>query len=256
MSKPGEKHKKELSKSEWLRYARQRALPEDLPYEDEFSRRAVKGLQYVENKEAAQESLQRLESRIEERLNSESSESRIRIGSMALKIAAGILLLAIPLSILWFNSQPVSSQTAFEQHFDITPSNIPLSGPLRDGIPEADLDLKRQAILDYENRAFTSANTKFGEYLNSHPADIAMRFYFGVSLLAEGEARAAIEQLEQVRRQSDVEPYRIPARWYLGLAYLKLDERAKALTVFQSLANQTKSNYYREEAEAVLRELE
>lgn len=250
MSKPNEKHEKHLSKPDWLRYARQQSVPEDPPYEDEFSRRAVKGLRYVENEKAARESLNRLESRIEERIHPESS--KFRITPVWLKIAAGILLLAIPLSILWFNTQPGPAQTAFEQHFDITPSNIPLSGPLREGATEAEIDLKRQAILDYENRSFASANVKFDQYLNSHPNDIATRFYYGVSLLAEGKAAEAIEHLEQVHGQSSIAPYQIPAQWYLGLAHLKLNQRTEAIAAFKTLANQTKSTYYREKAEALL----
>jgi|GEM_PF-1290809 len=250
MNQDNEKQKKKLAKKEWLRYARKPNPAEDHPYRDAFSRRAIKGLQYVRDEEDARQSLQRLESRVEQRVNAKKTTPRL--ASFLIKVAAAVLLLLIPFSIVWYDARPVSSQTAFERHFYPVTSNIPQSGPLREGAAEAETDLLRQAILDYENDSFASANEKFVQYLQTAPADIDVRFYYGVSLLAEGRATAAINQLKQVRRQSSVAPYRIPAQWYLGLAHLKLGQQAEAIAQLKPLANQTKSTHYREKAEALL----
>ena len=81
----------------------------------------------------------------------------------------------------------------------------------------------------------------------------SINFYSGVAYQELGEYRNAISSFSQVVQQGDnllVEQ----SEWYIGLCYLRIEEREKALTQFRSIVS--RNGYYREQSSKLLKQLE
>ena len=76
-------------------------------------------------------------------------------------------------------------------------------------------------------------------------------FYLGITQIALGDYNQAITVLAGVANQAG--ELTKEARWYLGLAYIKAGNRAKASECFELLAQS--SGFYRERSEKILRRL-
>ena len=81
----------------------------------------------------------------------------------------------------------------------------------------------------------------------------AVNFYSGVAWQELGDYSRAISSFTQVVQQGDnllVEQ----SEWYIGLCYLRTDEREKAVAQFRSIA--TRNGYYGQESGEILQQLE
>lgn len=250
MNKNDKDSNKPLTKKDWLHYARSKQTPETDCFDNEFSRRALKGLQYVQNEREARRALSNLENRV-----AKATQPQNRRFPLWLRLAAAVLLFLIPASVLWLDidNGPAANHT-FAHHFEPIPSAIPLSGGLR--AEEAALNLKKSALLEYENKIYGSANEKFNRYLKASPDDHPVRFYYGISLLADDRPEAAIRELEVVSRQKKHNQYHYPAIWYLSLAHLKTNQTGIAEKYLGMLAEQTQSPHYQKKAEQLLKEID
>jgi hypothetical protein len=80
-----------------------------------------------------------------------------------------------------------------------------------------------------------------------------INFYSGVAYQGLGEYRNAISSFTEVVRQGDnllIEQ----SEWYIGLCYLRIEEREKALTQFRSIVS--RNGFYREQSRKLLKQLE
>jgi TolA-binding protein len=90
------------------------------------------------------------------------------------------------------------------------------------------------AIEPYRNDDYARAAERLGALARQHPKSPEAQFFLGVSLLFLGrsaEAAAALEKAVGLAKG----PQRDDAEWYLALALIRTDQRAKALMRFEAL---------------------
>ncbi|NMC41312.1 MAG: hypothetical protein GYA43_09100 [Bacteroidales bacterium] len=103
----------------------------------------------------------------------------------------------------------------------------------------------------YRKGDFTGALYHFGLAMQADEKASGPRFYYGISSLALGDLRTAVEFLDDMAgTETD---FGKDAQWYLGLAYLRTDDKNKAVQCFSQLASSP--GYYRDKALKILRRL-
>ena len=107
------------------------------------------------------------------------------------------------------------------------------------------------AIESYRSGNYQIAATGFSGALQNDPDIVSSRFFLGLSQLALRNYDQAINLLQGVVNDSG--EYGKEARWYLGLTYLKKDNKQKASECFEYLARS--EGFYRERSEKILRRL-
>jgi len=107
----------------------------------------------------------------------------------------------------------------------------------------------KSAVDSYREGNYQVATAGFSEAILNDPASGSSRFLLGITYIAMNEFSQAIDMLDGVANQQG--DYTKDARWYLGLAYLKTGNKAKASECFELLA-QT-SGFYRKRSERILR---
>lgn len=243
-----------LPREEWLRQAR--TGPVDRPTDDDFSRRAVRGLGYAESEPALRQSLDRIDSAISRFVQATPGPARSRFFfrlNPRLRVAATVaLILALAAVVRLFFSAP-SDQALFTQYFEPIESAVPLTGNLRNAVSPT--DLKDQALRLYDGRQFREAAPLLADYLARHPDDEPVRLCYGITLLATRQWEAAVGQLERIA-QSGTEPaFGHTAGWYLALGYLRSGDRMRAAEVLRTLTGPDGSRTYGARAETLLKKL-
>jgi TolA-binding protein len=107
------------------------------------------------------------------------------------------------------------------------------------------------AIESYKTGFYQNAALGFADALQKNPSVISTQFFLGLSQLALNNYDQAINLLTGVANGSG--EYRKEAKWYLGLAFLKTDNKQKAAECFEYLA--ASNGFYRERSEKILRRL-
>jgi TolA-binding protein len=112
-------------------------------------------------------------------------------------------------------------------------------------------DTYSSSVNSYRTGDYLKASAGFAGMIQMNPSLTEPRFFMGLSELGLGNYNEAINMLSSVSAsQGD---YGKEARWYLGLAYLKVSDKQKAAGCFEYLAG--KEGFYKERAEKILRRL-
>ncbi len=243
--------------------------------EDDFARHAARSRQELASEEEASALLAELDGLIatrfgaapplaqtdlgaaagaEVRTRSEGS-GRAKVRPLRQWFAAAAAVLLLLAAGFWYTSQGKgpTPEEAYAQAF--TPYANELSGRSMGETPEtpergADLEA---ALLAYDRRDYAAAATFFADYLNAAPAaapenTTAARLYYGISLLADGDAAAA----DTVLAPLETDPrYGPPARWYRALALLRKGDLPAARAALESIIN-TADSPFRSRAESLL----
>ena len=107
------------------------------------------------------------------------------------------------------------------------------------------------AIENYKAGNYQNAAIMFANALKNDPSAVSPSFYQGLSQLALKNYDQAINLFIKVVNDSG--EYGKEARWFMGLAYLKLANKVKAAECFEYLARS--DGFYRERSETILRRL-
>jgi TolA-binding protein len=141
--------------------------------------------------------------------------------------------------------QPTDPQKLFSSYYE------PFSAvsPVVRGTNSNELYIS--AMDSYKAGDYQNAEQAFKQSANMNPSFGSPVFYLGLTALETGEYNAAITNLDSVIKGSGA--YSKEAKWYLGLAYLRTDNKEKARKCFEELA--ASSGYYKERSEKILRRL-
>ena len=90
----------------------------------------------------------------------------------------------------------------------------------------------------------------FKKIIDKDASNIAVKFYYGISNIEIHNYANAITAFNEIIRQND-NLYIEHAEWYLGLCYLKSNQKDKALDQFLAVASNP-DNYHQKEARAIL----
>lgn len=103
--------------------------------------------------------------------------------------------------------------------------------------------------------SFNIAKQKYmdGEYINalallqslspSLSIEVERDFFIGLSLMEIGKYNTAVEYFEQVLNNQKGFEYIPQIRWYMGLCYLKLGNKEKAIETFNTIVQNNDYNY-------------
>lgn len=117
--------------------------------------------------------------------------------------------------------------------------------------------IKQSAFLAYENGNYHKAINLFNSIQDRNL--IYVDFYKSMCYLSLNKNVEAIDLLIPITvttEKGDTDKnFNELANWYLALAYLKVDEKEKAISRFSSIANDTNDVYKKEESKRILKHL-
>ncbi|HRO43969.1 MAG TPA: hypothetical protein PL009_14130, partial [Flavipsychrobacter sp.] len=85
-----------------------------------------------------------------------------------------------------------------------------------------------RAMVDYKSGAYAKAFASWNQLLKTNPANDTLQYFTGVSAQAASKNEIAINHLSLVAANTESAFYK-EACWYLGLAYVKSNEKEKAI---------------------------
>lgn len=166
-----------------------------------------------------------------------------------LRIAAGFLILFSASLFAWYimNNQAPGNEQLYAAYFEPYASEVNLQIRSLQPGETAPVDDARQAfnraIQAYEAEDFQTSVVAFDEYLADRPQDALAMFYLGMAYLELDQPTLAIGPLSQTR---DVDTlYFEEATWYLALAHIKLDNSSQASIELKKLIDLPESRYHK-----------
>jgi len=110
------------------------------------------------------------------------------------------------------------------------------------------------AIIKFQQKDFATASVLFKSILNNDNSNIAVWFYYGIANIETKNYDNSIKAFNTIIKQND-NLYIEHAEWYLGLCYLKNNQKDKAIDQFVIVASNP-DNFHRQEAKNILEKLQ
>ncbi|PKD19445.1 hypothetical protein APR41_15915 [Salegentibacter salinarum] len=160
--------------------------------------------------------------------------------------AAAVTILIV-IGSLFYNLK--TNDQLYAENFEAYPNVISLSTR-----SEVSIENKEsEAFKLYDAEKFNKAAIAFQDLYEKNEKDY-LRFYHGVSLLAKNNTIEGIEVLEGYDWQEQQSDFTIPAFWYVGLAYLKLEKTSEARNYLKKVA--LSDSQLRSQAQRLLKQLD
>lgn len=159
---------------------------------------------------------------IQEASDTKTDKKVIRLNFKYLSIAASIVIL---FGCFWLFNKPSSNQTLFDKYY------LEDRG-LETNMGESDHYTFDDAMVDYKQKKYTKAINKWDKLLKNKPENDTLNYFLGVAHLANKNETEAINYLKTAIKTADSE-FRNDAYFYLGLAYLKMDNKDLAIVYFE-----------------------
>lgn len=169
-------------------------------------------------------------------------------GSSLLQLALITLIVVLLILGIWwffFRTPPPSSQELFAEYFMAYPNVV---APIEKSMEERDNETL--AFEAYELGAYPQAETQFAQLEQTE----VIRFYRGVTALAQEQAAQAISMLEPIAADKTAR-FQQAAEWYMALSYLLQREYDKAGNWLKKI-RATDGHTFQKRAERLYEELE
>jgi tetratricopeptide (TPR) repeat protein len=111
-----------------------------------------------------------------------------------------------------------------------------------------------EAVIKFQQKDFRTASALFKSILDIDNSNIAVWFYYGISNIETQNYDNSIKAFTTIIKQND-NLYIEHAEWYLGLCYLKNNQKDKAIDQFVVVASNP-DNFHRQEAKNILEKLQ
>lgn len=171
---------------------------------------------------------------IDEKMVAEKSAKVIPFGQYRKIWSVAAVILALIASVYIFQAVNSPNFVSVDDYFSPYQDRITLKG-------SADLDTNLQEAMNaYNQKSWSMALPLFEKILKAQPDHIDAQFYYGISLLGNGEAEKSIKQLLPVSKSLK---YGSPGSWYLALAYLKAGKGDLAKPLLSKMAQNEGSPY-------------
>ncbi len=159
--------------------------------------------------------------------------------------AASLLALCAVTATLYLQTnRNISSDSLFTQYYNS--ENI--------------VDLTRgdenivEAVIKFQQKDYNTASELFNRILIKDNSNIAVWFYYGIANIETMNYENSIKAFTTIIKHND-NLYIEHAEWYLGLCYLKNNQKDKAIDQFVVVASNP-DNYHRQEAKNILDKLQ
>lgn len=111
-----------------------------------------------------------------------------------------------------------------------------------------------EAVIKFQQKDYQTASELFRGILAKDNSNIAVWFYYGISNIETKSYDNAIKAFNTIIKHND-NLYVEHAEWYLGLCYLKNNQKDKAIDQFVGVASNP-DNFHRQEARNILDKLQ
>jgi tetratricopeptide (TPR) repeat protein len=111
-----------------------------------------------------------------------------------------------------------------------------------------------EAVIKFQEKDFSTASVLFKSILDKDDSNIAVWFYYGISNIETKNYNNSIRAFNTIIKQND-NLYIEHAEWYLGLCYLKSNQKDKAIDQFAIVASNP-DNFHCQEAQNILEKLQ
>jgi hypothetical protein len=111
-----------------------------------------------------------------------------------------------------------------------------------------------EAVIKFQQKDFTTASSLFKSILDKDNSNIAVWFYYGISNIEIRNYENSINAFQTIIDQND-NLYIEHAEWYIGLCYLKNNQKDKAIGQFADVASNP-DNFHHQEAKNILEKLQ
>lgn len=158
--------------------------------------------------------------------------------------ASVVVVFALSTTLYLQNKHNVSNDSLFSQYY--TSENIIDQTRGDENIVEA--------VIKFQQKDFVSASDLFKKILEKDNSNIAVWFYYGIANIETKNFNNSIKAFNNIIDQND-NLYIEHAEWYLGLCYLKNNQKDKAIDQFVMVATNP-DNFHRQEASNILEKLQ
>lgn len=158
--------------------------------------------------------------------------------------ASLVALLAVGATLYLQTNRNLSSDALFSQYYNA--ENIVDQTRGDQNIVEA--------VIKFQQKDFSTASVLFRSILDKDDSNIAVWFYYGISNIETKNYDNSIKAFNTIIKQND-NLYIEHAEWYLGLCYLKNNQKDKAIDQF-SLVASNPENFHHQEAQNILEKLQ
>ncbi len=159
--------------------------------------------------------------------------------------AASLLALcAISATLFWQTSRNTSPDKLFSEYYNS--ENIIDQTRGDENIVEA--------VMKFQQKDFRAASVLFKRILEKDNNNMAVWFYYGISNIETTNYDNSIKAFDVIIKQND-NLYIEHAQWFLGLCYLKNNQKDKAVDQFSIVASDP-DNFHRQEAKDILEKLQ
>lgn len=161
--------------------------------------------------------------------------------------AASVIVAMIAISSL-LSQSPKSDQQLYSSYYQPYKAGSNVSRSATAATDQMDI-----AIREIDKGYYSLALTTLEKASNVDNDGFSISFYSGVALQELGQYKNAIHSFSEVVRHGDnllVEQ----SEWYIGLCYLRIEERDKALRQFRNIV--ARDGFYKEKSRKLLRQLE
>jgi Tfp pilus assembly protein PilF len=110
-----------------------------------------------------------------------------------------------------------------------------------------------EAVIKFQQKDFALASDLFNKILEKDNSNIAVWFYYGIANIETKNYTNSIKAFNTIITQND-NLYIEHAEWYLGLCYLKNNQKEKAVGQFTLVASNP-DNFHNQEAKNILEKL-
>jgi tetratricopeptide (TPR) repeat protein len=111
-----------------------------------------------------------------------------------------------------------------------------------------------EAVIKFQQKDFQMASVLFKNILDKDKSNIAVWFYYGISNIETQNYENSVKAFNTIIEQND-NLYIEHAEWYLGLCYLKNNQKDKAIDQFVVVASNP-DNFHHQEAKDILEKLQ
>lgn len=221
--------------------------------DDKFTQQSLEGYEYLPPGISAEDLLASIDQKIDRKTGSSQISIRRQLPQLMRLAAAVLVLVAAGIWLLRDSSPADSSTDLFSQYYTPLAVAIPNQGIDRGATQEYSYALSpvTEALNRYEQGDFKAANVSFASIPAEQKSEAA-NFYHSLSLLSAGEIAAAIDLLEKLDSTAADIRYVENIKWYLALAYVKVDQQQKAVPYLKALQE---SKHFQHKASSILSKL-
>ncbi|MFZ4547118.1 MAG: tetratricopeptide repeat protein [Bacteroidales bacterium] len=177
-------------------------------------------------------------------INNETPVKRLKTTKWYYAAASVVVVFALSTTLYFQNKHNVSNDSLFSQYY--SSENIIDQTRGDENIVEA--------VIKFQQKDFVAASDLFKKILEKDNSNIAVWFYYGIANIETKSYNNSIEAFNTIISQND-NLYIEHAEWYLGLCYLKNNQKEKAIDQFVVVATNP-DNFHRQEANNILEKLQ